>query len=144
MADVSAKSAFRVNGIRRFEFGISNYSDSISIVFTCCQSESELPVLAENELLALKQVPLASENSLVEAGKLAKALLPNASIHTYNVNQYEYRGLQRAWDVAQSISHNDANSTVVLYFHSKGMVCFVKINLPQIKLTGITYMKCII
>lgn len=54
---------------------------------------------------------------LEEASRVAQGILPKAMVSTYPVNENEYRGIHRVWDVSRHLPP----SAVVLYFHSKGM-----------------------
>ena len=49
-------------------------------------------------------------------------ILPKAKFDVTLENRYEYPGLRTMWDVAHTIPKEDAQRTIFVYFHAKGMV----------------------
>lgn len=69
------------------------------------------------------------ETLLLEARALIESILPpkNAKtpgifVSTVHENSYEFPGLHLLWTLAQSMPENDSQSTIFLYFHTKGMM----------------------
>lgn len=58
-------------------------------------------------------------NILHSAADLVLDLLPAAQVTLHNKNTFEYPGIHRLWEVANS--HHLPRSTILLYFHGKGM-----------------------
>ena len=56
-----------------------------------------------------------------EAVASIKSILPSAIIERIAGNKYEYPGIRRVWDLANK-TQEDADKTLILYFHSKGMI----------------------
>lgn len=60
-------------------------------------------------------------NVLDTAAEIVQALVPTAKVAVHSNNTFEYPGIHRVWEVATQHSDLPA-STVLLYFHGKGMV----------------------
>lgn len=52
---------------------------------------------------------------------LVRRIIPNAIISITTQNFYEYPGIRRVWDLGQQIRLNESYTSLILYFHSKGM-----------------------
>jgi len=83
------------------EFGLYQKAESISLIFSR-SSNSSTNIL-----------------QLTNAKRLALIIAPKSEIFLYSVNQWEYPGIKRMWDIA----HKDADpeNAVILYFHAKGI-----------------------
>ncbi|EWM20256.1 hypothetical protein Naga_100345g5 [Nannochloropsis gaditana] len=62
-----------------------------------------------------------SINVLEAASDIVNSLLPTAKVTVWNKNTFEYPGIHRLWEIAHYDEYQD-DSTVLLYFHGKGMV----------------------
>jgi hypothetical protein len=62
------------------------------------------------------------ERDLDAAAALIRSLVPRVRITKVPVNRFEYSGIRHVWDLAQEIPDKDAQSHVILYFHTKGLV----------------------
>ena len=52
-----------------------------------------------------------------------KEIIPHAIFDITLENRFEYPGIRKVWDIAQSIeSETEAHKTIIIYMHSKGMV----------------------
>jgi len=87
------------------DWGLADYASSIDLVLTRNKSR-----------------PAADKEYLENARALCQDIIPKASVSVFAENTFEYRGIQKAWDLAKSIPEVDRLHHVVLYFHSKGMV----------------------
>mmetsp|Transcript_22965 Transcript_22965/g.38295 ORF Transcript_22965/g.38295 Transcript_22965/m.38295 type:complete len:357 (+) Transcript_22965:86-1156(+) len=80
-----------------------------------------------------------------ETVALVRGIIPNASIEISLENQFEYPGIRKTWDIAQSLPDNEVNNSIILYHHSKGMVFtylggFTGVRVPiDIKLSHATF-----
>lgn len=92
--------------------------------------------LVQTQLRELKEIGLAAavkefhvvftcndHSILLQAKKSVRDILPDPKFHIHIItgNPYEYPGILCAWNVAQRIPVSKRNTSVVLYFHSKGM-----------------------
>lgn len=96
--------------------------------------KNQLSLMNETGLLQCAHVHMvistsANSNSdpkafarLTQAILLVKLLVKNALVHPSIGNEYEYPGLLKAWELAFDIPIAEANTTYILYTHSKGMV----------------------
>jgi hypothetical protein len=64
----------------------------------------------------------ASAIRLGKATKNAKSIIPKLFIHKERGNAFEYPALSLVWDIANNIPEAERSNSVILYFHSKGMV----------------------
>jgi hypothetical protein len=60
--------------------------------------------------------------NVLAANATITSILPDAVILYTFRNTYEYPGIMQVWQLAQTLSVAEATRSVVLYFHSKGMV----------------------
>jgi hypothetical protein len=58
---------------------------------------------------------------LEQARAVVLGMIPTARVSLHTQNLYEYHGIRRVWEVAQSVPAEQRNDHVVLYFHCKGM-----------------------
>lgn len=49
-------------------------------------------------------------------------IFPNVIIECYSENEFEYRGIKKAWEIGQI---NNKSNDIILYFHSKGLTHFI-------------------
>jgi len=106
-------------------WGLAQFASSISVVIT-----SRKQPCACDLGLAKPNPPRAHAHAhahavFIEAARdcaqLVRHLIPTANVSMYPTNEYEYRGILRAWTVAQQTFPADRHSVVVLYMHTKGM-----------------------
>lgn len=81
-----------------------------------------------NQVFVALSTNIASETNAKVASDVKYAvqtvreIIPKAYIEITLENRYEYAGIRLAWDIGQRVSDKDLNNTIILYFHSKGMV----------------------
>jgi hypothetical protein len=63
-----------------------------------------------------------SKETLKVAEKAVKEIIKKADVTTVEGNPHEQPGLLRVWEQARDIPEKDRTDSVILYFHSKGMM----------------------
>jgi len=62
------------------------------------------------------------QESLNVAEKTVNGIIQKAKVKTVLGNPFEQPGLLRVWEIAREIPENERRDSVILYFHSKGMM----------------------
>jgi len=88
------------------EYGLADAATSINIIFTNLK-KSNFNNAAELQGDRIKET--------------IKNILPSAEIRYNSGNKHEYPGIRRVWDIANDTPQADANNTLILYFHAKGI-----------------------
>ena len=88
------------------EFGLADAAKSINIVFTNPKKHN---------------FNNATESLSDDIKETIKGIIPSAILHNSAGNRHEYPGIRLVWDIARNTPAADANDTLILYFHAKGI-----------------------